>query len=215
MLIGEATKYGTGIRIIGDDFDLENLYETLHSLAGEEGTIGSDFILSFAYEVRKAFDGNREKKNYGSGKNKKIYFGFKLFWADFIVTLNLLRERAGYVITTREIQSNLYRLEAIAETTIKSYAPEIAEDILKYIFFIKTPYVNYLEPLLGQIINNCLNATAGKKRFYQLQKELILLNTSSFEHMEFKNRLEQEAKKRGCDLENIKYEIDIDENYKW
>src|SRR3989442_114990 len=103
MITGEATKYGTGIEIFGDYFDLKNLHESLTELAGEEGIFGTDFIMSFAYEVRKAFDEHREKKKYGSGKETINYLGFRLYWADFIVVLNILRDRAGYLPTTREI----------------------------------------------------------------------------------------------------------------
>jgi|WetSurMetagenome_2_1015567.scaffolds.fasta_scaffold229818_1 hypothetical protein len=215
MLIGEATKNGTGIIILGDNFDLKSLHDTLHILAGDEETAVSNCILSFAYEVRKSFEGHRGNKKFVNEAGTNTYFSFKLFWADFIVTLNLLRERIGYFSTTREMQANLYRLEAFAESTIISYAPEISADILKYIFSIRIPYFNYLESLVGYIIQNCLVAPPGKKRFHQLSKELILLNPYSNEHKEFKNILEQEARRLGCDIDKVKYELIIDEKYKW
>jgi hypothetical protein len=215
MLIGEATKYGTGIILFGDYVDLINLHETIHTLSGDDESIETDYFLSFAYDIRKAYDGQREKKILGSGQEISTYYGFKTFWIDFIVILNRLRERAGYISTSKGIQSNLYRLEAIAESTIRDYVPEIADDILKYIFIYKISYIKYLEPLMAHIVQNCVNALPGKNRLLKLKKELILLNLGSFEHIEFKKMIEQEAKKLGCDIEKLNYELKIDDNFEW
>ena len=46
--------------------------------------------------------------------DKAMYKAVKLLWPDFLVALNLLRQRAGYTDTDRNLQGNLYRLEHLA-----------------------------------------------------------------------------------------------------
>ena len=81
MLFGEATKKGAGIILWGDYHDLKNLYETVWKLSksiGPEGSI-SDFVLGLCYDIRHAYQGDREINEFGIDELDKVkYYGVKI-----------------------------------------------------------------------------------------------------------------------------------------
>lgn len=65
MLQGYPTKNGTGISIFGDYGDLKSLYAAVHEIAGSLDENNSrtkaqyQLLMNFAYEIRKAYSGQR------------------------------------------------------------------------------------------------------------------------------------------------------------
>ena len=96
MLTGISTARDSGIAIYGDYNDLECLHESIHYLCDHPNVdehLGK-FALGFAYEVRKSFEGARETKVFGTGRERVKYFGAKNLWPYFIVQVGLLRSFA-------------------------------------------------------------------------------------------------------------------------
>lgn len=56
MLQGQCTPHGAGIRLSGDYYDFQHLYETIHGLTGDD-CVHEEFILALAYDIRKAKSG--------------------------------------------------------------------------------------------------------------------------------------------------------------
>lgn len=79
MLFSEPTKRGVGLTLYGDSHDLRSLHETVHLLCGS-GVGGHDdqqeHALSIAYEIRKAYEGQRDTKRVG--KDGNTYFSTNL-----------------------------------------------------------------------------------------------------------------------------------------
>src|SRR5262245_24123867 len=110
MLTSAPTKFGAGITLYGDFFDLDSLHRTVHKVAAEgylEERIG-DFITALAYDIRKAKDKSREEREFGLDDDKVTYRGVSVLWPVFLPQLALLRHYAGYRNTDHRDQGCLY-----------------------------------------------------------------------------------------------------------
>lgn len=140
MLQASPTKSGTGIAILGDYADLVTLYQLVHTMAtslseeNEHQKGRHQLLMNFAYEIRKAYQEHRltEKVEYLDGKTYD-YYGFQLVWTDILVFTNVLRERAGYLTTSKLQQSILYLLEHVIETAALEYDAEGGQRIKEFI----------------------------------------------------------------------------------
>src|SRR5258708_3876002 len=138
MISAKPTKYGSGIEICGDYQDLENLHRTIVDLGGKVPLSGEgeEFVLGLAYETRKAHEGRRDTRRMSfPGADPTIYFVFKELWPTFLMQLGLLRWAAGYQPTSKEQQSNLYRLESCTEEALTSLDPFIVRRCVEWLAF--------------------------------------------------------------------------------
>jgi hypothetical protein len=81
-IFAKPTKYGAGIEIHGDYYDLENVHQTILDLAGRAPVNGGaeEFILGLAYEFRKAYEGSRGTLTMSYRSDDPIvYFTFKYY----------------------------------------------------------------------------------------------------------------------------------------
>jgi len=207
MIIAKATENHKGIYILGDYLDLENLHNAIHSIS-KEGIIGEDIILSFAYDIRKAYYGNRsfEKISYGDATLK--YMKVEIAWPIAIVTANLIREYAGFINTSKEVQANIYRLESALENVLESNAMHNASAIIKWINVYKIPLVDYLDQIVFYLTYKILKTDSNKNIYSMLKNELELLNPISPKHQDFKATIEAEAKNLNCSTKDINIDFD-------
>ena len=205
MILAKPTKHGAGIEIFGDYHDLSDLHETIHRLADEQGPLDGgqeEFVLRLAYEVRHAYQGDRETHRFPadiSHSETAIYYSFRELWPVFLMQLGLLRWAAGFRPTTRQHQANLFRLEACAEDALNSYDPFVGRRCLEWL--------ERFHGLSGkyhlQYIPNCslqyvTVGRPGKARFKNLPEILRMMSPFSKECREFEDYLEREAKEKGC-----------------
>lgn len=95
MLISTPTKFGTGIEIFGDYHDFRELHNFIHRASKNEIIPHKfqEFLLSLAYEVRKAYEGQREIKDFGNPvpvfefETNILYVGFRCEWISYLVRL--------------------------------------------------------------------------------------------------------------------------------
>ena len=201
MLTGRPTKYGSGREIFGDYWDLKSLYITLHRLAGDEGAPGNILLMSLAYEVRKANANVRETEFFEFDEELLIYRGFKMFWTEFLVTVKLMRERSEIkaMVITSEMQSDIYRLEPIVESSLKTFDSKIGAQIYDWLMschFLKTEYI---ELFVERITFLNLQSKDGKPRFKQLWHDLEMLLPKNYEHKQFKKHIMAESKRLNCE----------------
>lgn len=137
MLQATPTKNGTGISIYGDYGDLNSLYDTVHHVADalDESNIYQKgahmLLLNFAYELRHAFQGTRLIQQVSfDDEQSHHYYGFQLVWTDLLIFINTLRENAGFIMTDRKNQANLYMLEYVTEQALLKYDAVGAADIV-------------------------------------------------------------------------------------
>jgi hypothetical protein len=133
MIFANPTKYGAGITVYGDLHDFQNLHETTHHLTELSPLIDGrgEFVLGLAYEVRHAYQGDREMLKLPADlmeSETTTYFGFRELWPNFLMQLGLLRWAAGFQPTNKEHHANLFRLEACAESALTTMIHSLAGD---------------------------------------------------------------------------------------
>ena len=147
MLIGIPTKHAAGITIFGDYYDLKSIHESIHSLV-QDGPFSpslGDFVLGLAYEVRRSYQNDRQNKVFGRDSLDQVsYRGFDSLWPVILVQISLLRWAAGFVPTSRAIQSDLYRLESCIEIALSEISPQLSHDCLNWIRTLNGLPENYL-----------------------------------------------------------------------
>lgn len=205
MIFSRPTKYGAGIQIYGDYHDLDNLHETIHQLANDQGPLNGsqmEFVLGLAYEVRHAYQGDRETHRFAADithKETTIYYSFQSLWPIFLPQLGLLRWAAGFQPTNREQQANLYRLEACAESALKAYDPFIGKRCLEWL----SAFHGLPDDYLLQHIEDCARQyvsgkKVGKARFKELPDILLKLSPLSPEYQKFEEYLQKVAQEQNC-----------------
>ena len=141
MLQGHATKNGTGITIQGYYIDLKFLYGVVHSLAGSYDHIEPEqnganlLLLNFAYDVRKAYSGQRlmiKVKNSVGAKSSE-YFGLQLVWTDILFITRCLNEISTKRRLGKLSEACLYMLEKVIENALVEYDPIGAKKIIYFL----------------------------------------------------------------------------------
>lgn len=218
MLIGYPTKFGTGIEIYGDYYDLRSLHEVLHTIHRDvgEASFVSDLCMGLAYEVRKANGGHRQKKKIRPD-DKTFYYGFQYSWPDILITLNVLRQSVGYLGNYHEINANLFRLEHITIEALKQYDEVTAIKLVKWITEHKILLYSGVNQILDEIRMRHYTEKNGKTRFKKLNQHIELILHYTKEHLELMQHYEERAKRLNCNIENLEIPLQMwnDVEFKW
>jgi len=140
MLQAYPTKNGTGITILGDYGDLASLYDTVQHVADTLSESNKNqkgqfqLLMNFAYEIRKAYSGQREKEKISFDTDDEYYYyGFQVVWTDILIFISVLRHNAGYAQSDKYNQACMYLLEYVVEKALFEYDPEGASIIKEFI----------------------------------------------------------------------------------
>lgn len=218
MLIGEPTKYGAGIVLYGDYWDLKNLYATIHHISKNSPIKGglNDFLIGLAYDIRHAYQKDREQKAFGNDDfDKVIYLGENILWPTFLFQLALLRWSAGFQPTNKEQQANLYRLEHCAEEALYEYDPITAKHCLNWLSSFYGESNDYLALYVEEVnYRYVCTGKAGKQRFKKLPESLYSLSTLSPHYTEFKAQIDIITKEKKCRPDDL-HDMREGPEFKW
>ena len=201
MLIALPTQHGAGASLFGDYRDLDNLHETIHSLV-ENSPLNEGLqhtVLGFAYDIRHAYQRDRKEKSFGNDDyDTVVYRGVNVLWPILLFQMSLLRYSAAYMPTTKEQQSNLYRLESCVEKALLKYDGNTGRQCIEWLN--STPFVNqdYLSNFVPEVAYRFIEGTRGKSRFKKLPILLRQLSIMSDEYKEFEKQITEMAKKKNC-----------------
>ncbi|MCY4779265.1 hypothetical protein ORI89_06360 [Sphingobacterium sp. UT-1RO-CII-1] len=214
MIQGYPSKNGTGINIYGDYADLNSLYETVHKIASTLSEADKyqkgqhKLLMNFAYEIRKAFSGQRikDKLEYIGDDTQYTYYGFQLIWTDILIFLSTLRFNAGFTRNDGRDQANLYILEHILEEALFAYDPRGANSIKEFISQ-RIDVTNQHVFIIYQAIHiEFVNKKLGKTRFRNIPK---LLNSffliSSPEYQELIASFQTSATEQQCEIGDLEF----------
>ncbi|MDC0663572.1 DUF6904 family protein [Marinobacter sp. SS21] len=197
MLHATPTKKGTGLALFGHADDLENLHETIHYLCDAPNGAADqhEHALSVAYEIRKAFERQRETRKSPSGTQ----FGTRFVWPHIIFYTSYLRQLAAYRPTNKEHQSNLARLEYCVESALVGYDPKVGSEVVSIYPSIGAVTPDFLDGYVTDVAYSYLyEGGSGKLRFRRLPALIRSMAQWSPEYLEYSAMLEREAKKHGC-----------------
>lgn len=197
MLRAAPTKKGTGLTLFGHMDDLEGLHETIHFLCKVSGG-GPDVhehALSVAYEIRKAFEGQREVLEFESGTQ----LGARFVWPHIVFYTSYFRQLAAYCPTNKAHQSNLTRLEYCVESSLVEYDPRVGAEVVSSYPLIGATGPDFLDSYVSDVTYSYLyGGGSGKMRFRRLPALIRSMAPWSPEYREYAAMLEREAKKHGC-----------------
>ena len=208
MLIARPTQHGAGLTLYGDYWDLENLHRTIHDLAAGSPLKGDlqDYLLGLAYDVRHAFQRDREEESFGRDEyDRVIYRGVKILWPVILFQTALLRWSAAYQSTGKEQQANLYRLEHCAESALNEYDASIARECVGWLDSFCGVPDDYLVTYVTEVCYRYVfTGAAGKTRFKRLPAALHSLRPFSKEYEEYKGNIAVVAKEKGCEPHELR-----------
>ncbi len=193
MLMAEPTKSGTGITIMGDTFDLRALYETIHFLSESScfNPSQEEYLLAFAYEVRKARDNYRKDyKLRVDGETTLTYQGFNMIWTEILFTVSQLRHSASFQLTLSNHQAVLYQLESIIESALISYDKKVGLEVFQRFKAVPTVSSSFLTVYINDLSFDYTHKMGcGKKRFKLLPSLLDKMNWFSKDYQEFHSKM--------------------------
>ena len=164
--------------------------------------------MALAYEVRKAYSEQRLRETVTfDGRNKVEYIGFNYLWSDLIISFNVLRSEAGYIVTDAIDQSCLYLLEGQLRNALLAYNPKEGQLLQEYIgkwVNVNHPYI-YL--ISQSIAWDYLHMKTGRSRFAKI-RELIrdYFDENSFRYREMLRGLEASAVQKDTEILNLDFD---------
>jgi len=219
------TKRGIGVELWGNHDDLNSLYEFISKFwHGEDdvnypGSENRDKLISgFSYEIRKAKDGSRLKRNtshYSQGK--QLYYGSQITWVDFLFSLTAIKYHMRFKETNKFDISQMLLLEFWLEKAMNTYDEADAKALIGFIDDGLYGANSHIYQCMYSINLDFLRLGGGKRAFRQLPELLKRGVYYTAEYKEYEEFLRNEAKKLGC--ESSELEVDDDdfnyENLKW
>lgn len=213
MLQGQCTPHGAGIRLSGDYYDFQHLYNTIYALTGDDSA-HHEFILGFAYEIRKTKSGNREIVTKGSDDEPSTYYSVDILWPEFLTQVAMLRNLAAYQPTTSAIQSDLYRLEACIENALDEADSNITKRVMNWIqeFSVSEDYLT--EFIFAQTRIFVFSGATLNSRLKKLPNTLAALYPHTPEYQKFEQTVQTLAKKNDCDPSEF-HDLSEWPDFKW
>lgn len=198
MLLGDSTKYGAGFRLVGDYLDLRDLYETIHYFASEDGPIPphhDEFVLGLAYDVRHAYQGNRDTESI----ENSVYFSVDILWPILLVQVGMLRASAAYVATTKAHQAALYRIEACIEEALNAIDANISLKCCDWLHGFSLFPQDYLISFISQQTKvYVFSAKTAKSRIRNLPEIIMNLSPLSPAYRKYEKEFMTIAEQQKC-----------------
>jgi len=225
MLISKPTKFGTGIEIFGDYNDFRQLHSFIHR-ASENDVIPykfQEFLLGLAYEVRKAYEGQREIKDFGDPvpafefETNVLYVGFRYEWISYLISIRLLRWSAAYRPTDLSDQAMLFNLESLTLSALSQYSLKESKEIWEQLNFLDVFSKDYPLQWIEECVREFQSAPNGKKRFGMIPSIMFDLTPFSNKYKSFYHILKQSADAKKCSIDEIRFVNDNNDkiNFKW
>lgn len=132
MLQFDLTKRHAGIVLWGDRWSLRAVHDLVHKVNEESPLVQNKegFLLGLAYDVRKAYEGQREKAVREHFEDRCPIYGVQILWPVIIAQVAVLRAGMAFMPTDRMDQSVMYELEHLVDRAVREASPAKAEGIL-------------------------------------------------------------------------------------
>lgn len=134
MLRYELTPNNAGFVLWGDSAALDELHQLIHYIVEESPLIEikDGFILSLAYDIRKAREGcRRTEQHQFEGQDTYQLYGVELLWPLVLLQMAILRRSMAYVQTDKKQLSVMYATEYVLESALAELFPESHGEIMK------------------------------------------------------------------------------------
>lgn len=132
MLEFNLTRKHAGVEIWGDTWALRQVHELIHRVNEESPLIENKegLFLGLAYDIRKAYEGQRETATRAHFEDTCPIYGVQILWPILIAQVGLLRESMAFIPTNRGEQAIVYELEYLIEVAVKKALPGKDDEIM-------------------------------------------------------------------------------------
>jgi len=133
MLRYELTPNNAGFVLWGDSAALDELHRLIHYIVEESPLIEikDGFILSFAYDIRKAREGcRRAEQHQYEGQDTYQQYGVELLWPLVLLQAAILRRAMAYIQTDKKQLSVMYAFEYVLESALADLFPKSHVEIM-------------------------------------------------------------------------------------
>ncbi|MGH9343910.1 MAG: DUF6904 family protein [Terriglobia bacterium] len=132
MFTYKPLKNAAGIALFSDYLSLRRAHEIVHDVNERSPLIRDKegFFLSLAYDLRKAYEGQRrEQKADSMYPEIRTRLGVELLWPAFLVQCRQLRDSLAFLDHGKEHQAIAYELEFLIEQALQREFPQQAAEI--------------------------------------------------------------------------------------
>lgn len=203
------TKNGIGVELWGHYEDLQNLHETISNywlnedkvLPDAEGHENREKVISgFSYEIRKAYEGSRLKRDCSHyyPYNESKFLGTQISWVQFLFSLSAIRYNTKFIDVNKFDASIFLQLEWWLSRAMYSYDEIGASTLIKFIDGAIYGANEYLYQYMRIINIEYFLLKGGKKSFRKLPELLKRGIFGTVEYNAYKISLEADAKKYSC-----------------
>lgn len=164
MLIFESTKNNGGFVLWGDYWTLRELHQMCFDIVDRSPQLNPEgLVMSLAYTLRKAFEGQRQSTNLEHFNDKMKLYGVEQVWPTFIVQSALLRNGLAFGPSSKLEQSMMYQIEHALEVALHAAFPLTASDILDALRKLSSYTEAATTELLGSRVSYFLSLTKAKR----------------------------------------------------
>ncbi|SDH70709.1 DUF6904 family protein [Propionivibrio dicarboxylicus] len=146
MLEYQLTPHHAGVALWGDFPTLDRLHGFVHHIVEESNYIEDKegFVLGLAYDVRKAFEGQRSQDYRGVSKDDRYrIYGVEILWPVLLVQVGVLRQAMAFIPTNKLDQAIMFELEHVVESAVRAAMPVTADEVIHRIGCIgSAPYIH-------------------------------------------------------------------------
>lgn len=151
MLEYQLTPHHAGIVLWGDYAALDRLHGFIHHVVAESHYIEDKegFVLGLAYDVRKAFQGQRSQDYRGFSENNRCCtYGVEMLWPILLVQVGLLRHAMSFIPTNKLDQAVMFELEHVVESALRAAIPATSDEVIHRIGCIGSASYTHLDSVL-------------------------------------------------------------------
>ena len=164
MLFIEKTKNNGGFVLWGDYWSLREMHTLCMDCSEKSPTLAYEGLLvSLAYDIRKAYEKQREIDTACHFDEKIQIYGVEQVWPTFIVQVALLRASLAFYDSTKLEQSIVYRLEHIFIEAIPEIFPKSGNQILSSFERLSGIQESQVKDLIGSRVSYFLSLTKAKR----------------------------------------------------
>lgn len=136
MLNYNLTPKRAGIVLWGDFVTLRRLHEFIFRVIENSELIKNkeSFVLGLAYDVRKAYEGQRRKSLSHEAfdqEDRCMRYGVEILWPILLAQIGLLRSAMAFMSTNKLDQSIMFELEFVVESAVHEAIPAAADQLIE------------------------------------------------------------------------------------
>ncbi len=172
MLEFKLTPHHAGVTLWGDFEALDRLHTFIHHVVEESGYIEDKegFVLGLAYDVRKAFQGQRSQDYRAHSEDDRCrIYGVEILWPVLLVQIGVLRQAMAFMPTNKLDQALMFELEYIVESALRTAIPVTADEVIHRIGCIGSASYMHLDSVLDSRCRYFIELPA-KQRLKMLPK---------------------------------------------